>query len=288
MKCLFFFNIHSFKITSAWEFIAVFILSAASSTVNSAYQYVYGMMAPTIYLQYPVFTIILRSLPTLLDCQHFMWSVCPCWPPLFFCLGGGQIILEWQRKIFHHGEKKRERVCAPVALIYSIRNGETSEIECGGKKSQTITCPRRSSLWYTLRQTNTNKGERLRKVAHVKLCPNAYIIYCIHHQRENKWASSRGSTSFRFTRLINRRGWGETEADSRAGGPIEGLIDTMHLNMNTVNQSMLAERINTVCYKNKGPFSAISHLLHLWLKTSSDLTSHTSDQCCRKRWFYLL
>ncbi len=81
-------------------------------------------------------------------------------------------------------------------------------------------------------------------------------------------------------RLIN------AEAERR-GEPVQGLMDTMRLNMNTAHKSEMAKHINTVYYtlKNKEPFPAVSHSLHLWLESSSDvtkLTNDVSDQCWRK------
>lgn len=112
--------------------------------------------------------------PPPFDCQRFMWSVCPCWQPLFFCLGGEQKILHWQCKIFHLGERES----APVALIYSIRNGETSEIECGGEKSQTITCrtPRTASHTET-DQPKQNKTIKKAWTSKIMLQPLYIYIY---------------------------------------------------------------------------------------------------------------
>lgn len=144
---------------------------------------------------------------------------CPCWPPLFFCLGGEQNILQQQCKILHPGE----RVSAPVALIYSIRNRESGEIECGGKKSNNNLPDTQNSLThsYTLKHSSTHRREGFRELGHVKFCSSLFLIDCVHHQGENKRAASRQRSSFSADK--------QEEVSSRADGLARGPMDAMHL-----------------------------------------------------------
>lgn len=96
--------------------------------------------------------------------------MCPCWQPLFLYLRG-------ERKHSTQAEKSRshsrwERDSAPVALIYSVRNGGASEIE---SPKMTHWTPR------IAKETDQTNREPFRELGRVKLCSNLYVLYCIHH-----------------------------------------------------------------------------------------------------------